>query len=205
MSGHAPLIRVVDDDASVRSALTRLLRIAGLQARAYASADEFLLTDDTQAPGCVVLDVGLPGMNGLELYEAIRQKRELSVIFLTGRGDVAMGVSAMKAGAVDFLTKPVKRQALLDAVVRALLQDEERRARQQALASLRMRFAALSERERKVFALVAGGKLNKQIADQLGTSLRTVKTDRARVMRKMLAASPGDLVRAAEQLDVPAA
>lgn len=205
MTPPAPLIHIVDDDASVRSALTRLLRIAGLDSRAYASAAEFLLADDAEAPGCVVLDVSLPGMDGLELYAAISQKREVSVIFLTGRGDIAMGVNAMKAGAVDFLTKPVKRQDLLEAVSRALLHDEESRARRRERQALQLRFAALTERERRVFVSVAGGKLNKQIADEIGTSLRTVKTCRASVMEKMGAASAADLVLAAKQLGVSAA
>ena len=203
MSAPAPVVHVIEDDASVRTAVTRLLRVAGFESRAYGSAAEFLVAKDIDSPGCVVLDVGLPGMDGMELYAALSQQRETSVVFLTGRGDVQMSVSAMKAGAVDFLTKPVKRDALLDAVGRALDRDRERRARRQAVSGLRTRFDTLTERERQVFQRVVQGRLNKQIAGELGTSIRTVKVHRARVMEKMQVASLPDLVRAADRLNVP--
>jgi FixJ family two-component response regulator len=202
--GSTPVVHVIEDDPSVRTAVTRLLRVAGFESRAYASAAEFLIAKDIDSPGCVVLDVGLPGMDGMELYSALSRRRETAVVFLTGRGDVQMSVSAMKAGAVDFLTKPVKRGALLEAVGRALDRDRERRTRGRAVSGLRASFDTLTERERQVFQRVVQGRLNKQIADELGTSIRTVKVHRARVMEKMQVASLADLVRAADRLNAPA-
>lgn len=202
MIASTPVVHVIEDDPSVRTAVTRLLKVAGFESRAYASAAEFLVAKDIDAPGCVVLDVGLPGMDGMELYAALSRQHESSVVFLTGRGDVQMSVSAMKAGAVDFLIKPVKRDALLEAVGRALDRDQERRIRRQAISGLRAGFDTLTERERQVFDRVVRGRLNKQIADELGTSIRTVKVHRARVMEKMQVASLADLVRAADRLNV---
>ena len=184
----------------MRTALVRLLRTAGFQAQPYASAAEFLLVAGENAGGCMVLDVGLPGMSGIELHQALAKRRDCSVVFLTGRGDVQMSVRAMKDGAVDFLDKPVKRELLLDAVTRAVERDVAIRERRERASELRARYELLTERERQVFRLVAEGRLNKQIADVVGSSLRTVKSHRARVMEKMQASNAADLVRAADEL-----
>jgi FixJ family two-component response regulator len=194
------VVHVVEDDDSVRTALVRLLRTAGFQAQPYASAAEFLLVAGENAGGCMVLDVGLPGMSGIELHQALAKRRDCSVVFLTGRGDVQMSVRAMKDGAVDFLDKPVKRELLLDAVTRAVERDVAIRERRERASELRARYELLTERERQVFRLVAEGRLNKQIADVVGSSLRTVKSHRARVMEKMQASNAADLVRAADEL-----
>jgi len=194
------VVHVVEDDDSVRTAVVRLLRTAGFQAQPYASAAEFLLVAGENAGGCMVLDVGLPGMSGIELHAALAKRRDCSVVFLTGRGDVQMSVRAMKDGAVDFLDKPVKRELLLDAVTRAVERDVANRERRGRATELRARYEQLTERERQVFRLVAEGRLNKQIADVLGSSLRTVKSHRARVMEKMEASNAADLVRAADEL-----
>ena len=194
------VVHVVEDDDSVRTALVRLLRTAGFQAQPYASAAEFLLVAGENAGGCMVLDVGLPGMSGIELHQALAKRRDCSVVFLTGRGDVQMSVRAMKDGAVDFLDKPVKRELLLDAVARAVERDVAIRERRERASELRARYELLTERERQVFRLVAEGRLNKQIADVVGSSLRTVKSHRARVMEKMQASNAADLVRAADEL-----
>jgi FixJ family two-component response regulator len=195
------VVHVVEDDDSVRTALVRLLRTAGFQAQPYASAAEFLLVAGENAGGCMVLDVGLPGMSGIELHAALAKRRDCSVVFLTGRGDVQMSVRAMKDGAVDFLDKPVKRELLLDAVTRAVERDVANRERRGRATELRARYEQLTERERQVFRLVAEGRLNKQIADVVGASLRTVKSHRARVMEKMQATTAADLVRAADELN----
>ena len=194
------VVHVVEDDDSVRTAVVRLLRTAGFQAQPYASAAEFLLVAGENAGGCMVLDVGLPGMSGIELHHALAKRRDCSVVFLTGRGDVQMSVRAMKDGAVDFLDKPVKRELLLDAVARAVERDVASRERRERASELRARYELLTERERQVFRLVAEGRLNKQIADVVGSSLRTVKSHRARVMEKMQASNAADLVRAADEL-----
>ena len=197
----AAVVRIIDDDKSVRTALTRLLGAAGLQSRAYGSAAEFLVADPDDTPGCIVLDIGLPGMTGMQMQAAIAKREPtLPIIFLTGRGDIATSVQAMKAGAVDYLTKPVKREPLLAAITVALERDRERRALQNEQGMLLGRLRSLTPREREVFELVVRGTLNKRIADQLGTSIRTVKAHRARVMLKMHAASIADLVRVADQL-----
>jgi len=195
------VVHVVEDDDSVRTAVVRLLRTAGFQAQPYASAAEFLLVAGENAGGCMVLDVGLPGMSGIELHHALAKRRDCSVVFLTGRGDVQMSVRAMKDGAVDFLDKPVKRELLLDAVTRAVERDVANRERRGRATELRARYEQLTERERQVFRLVAEGRLNKQIADVVGASLRTVKSHRARVMEKMQATTAADLVRAADELN----
>ena len=198
-----PLIHIVDDDRSVRTAVARLLHNTGFDTRAYASAAEFLVADRDDTPSCIVLDVGLPGMTGVELQAAIaKMERALPIVFLTGRGDIDMGVRAMKAGAVDFLTKPVKRDALLAAVNAALARDSQQRARRVELRALRGRFDKLTNREREVFIHVVSGKLNKQIADKLGTSIRTVKAHRAQVMTKMEVGSLVELVSAAARLEL---
>ena len=196
------LIHIVEDDGPVRTALARLLHSAGFDIRGYASAGEFLAADRGDAPGCVVLDVALPGMSGIELQAAIAKRdNPPPIVFLTGRGDIDMSVRAMKAGAVDFLTKPVKRDALLAAVGAAVARDVQQRTRQHELRSLRARFEKLTTREREVFRHVVRGKLNRQIADELGTSIRTVKAHRAHVMSKMETGSLAELVSAAGRLE----
>ena len=195
------LIHIVDDDESLRGALQRLLSAAGYRTKTYASAGEFLLEPPGDAPGCLLLDLRLPGPSGLDLQEALaRHGIGLPVVFLTGHGDLATGVRAMKAGAVDFLTKPVEREPLFAAVARALELDAAQRAARGAERELRARFAQLTSREREVFELVVAGRLNKQIASQLGIAERTVKAQRAQVMAKLGAANAAELGRIAAQL-----
>jgi FixJ family two-component response regulator len=201
VTGPAPIVHVVDDDDSLRRALARLLRAAGFEVRDYASAGAFLLARPPEAPGCLVLDVRMPGPSGLELQAGLaRDASPLPVVFLSGHGDVATSVQAMKAGAVDFLTKPVDREALLGAVRRALSRDADERATRARRSALRARYAALTAREREVLAGVVAGRLNKQIAADLGTAERTVKAHRAQVMEKMQVASVAELVHVADQL-----
>ena len=202
MNERGPIVHVVDDDDSVRTAVVRLLQAAGYEARGYASAGEFLLgRSDRNAPGCVVLDVRLPGPSGLDLQEALaRLEVPLPIVFLTGHGDIPMSVRAMKAGAVDFLTKPVSREALLAAVRVAVARDADTRAAREGLRGLRARYDSLTPREREVFAGIVAGRLNKQIAADLGTAERTIKAHRAHVMEKMDVASVAELVRIAGQL-----
>jgi len=195
------LIHIVDDDESLRGALQRLLSAAGYRTKTYASAGEFLLEPPGDSPGCLLLDLRLPGPSGLDLQEALaRHGIGLPVVFLTGHGDLATGVRAMKAGAVDFLTKPVEREPLFAAVARALELDAAQRAARGAERELRARFAQLTSREREVFELVVAGRLNKQIASQLGIAERTVKAQRAQVMAKLGAANAAELGRIAAQL-----
>jgi FixJ family two-component response regulator len=196
-----PLIHVVDDDESLRTALLRLLQAAGLEACGYASTGDFLLQPPPDRPGCLLLDVRMPGPSGLELQAALQRLGcALPVIFLTGYADVAAGVQAMKAGAMDFLAKPVERRTLLKAVGRALARDAQRRAARAEAAELQARFAALTPRERAVFDLIVAGKLNKQIAEVLGIAERTVKAQRAQLMAKLEVGSAAELGRLAEQL-----
>ncbi len=196
-----PLIHVVDDDSSMRTALLRLLDAAGYEAQGYSSTGEFLLQPLPDRPGCLLLDVRMPGPSGLELQAALlRQGNRLPVVFLTGHANVDASVRAMKAGAVDFLTKPVKRDILLDAVRRALALDAARRTARDEEGRLNERFASLTPRERQVFDLVVAGKLNKQIALELGIAERTVKRERGQLMAKLGAHSAADLGRLAELL-----
>jgi len=196
-----PLIHVVDDDASMRAALVRLLGAAGFEARGYASTGEFLLQPLPDRPGCLLLDMRLPGPSGLELQASLQQHRiTLPVVFLTGHATVESSVRAMKAGAVDFLTKPVKREVLLDAVQRALARDATQRATRDDAKRLKMLFASLTPRQREVFDRVVAGKLNKQIADELNIAERTVKREREQVMVKLGANSTADLGRLSELL-----
>jgi len=196
-----PIVHVVEDDRSVRTAVTRLLSLAGFEARAYASAGEFLVEERDPAPGCIVLDVGLPGLTGIELQAALQRDGDpRPIIFLTGRGSIDMGVCAMKAGAVDFLTKPVDRERLLGAVETALARGIVAQARDEVQRGLRERLERLTAREREVFDRVVQGKLNKQVAFELGTSVRTVKAHRAQVMQKMEVDSLAELVSAADRL-----
>ena len=195
------VVHVVDDDESLRAALRRLLTAAGYSVAAYASAGEFLLRPPADAPGCLLLDLRMQGPSGLDLQQALLQHGiRLPVIFLTGHGDLATGIRAMKAGAVDFLSKPVEREPLLAAVERALALDAARRVASAAEADLQSRFAQLTARERDVFDLVVAGRLNKQIADALGIAERTVKAQRAQVMSKLGAANAAELGRIAAQL-----
>jgi RNA polymerase sigma factor (sigma-70 family) len=197
-----PIIHVVDDDDSLRKAVTRLLRAAGYDVRAYASAGEFLLASrENNRRGCVLLDVRMPGPSGLDLQEALaREEEPLPVIFLTAYGDIPTSVRAMKAGAVDFLTKPIKRDMLLSAVRTALARDLRLHTSHEQRRDLRMRFTKLTPRERDVFELVVAGRLNKQIAAELGMAERTVKAHRAQVMTKMQAKSLAELVHLADKM-----
>jgi FixJ family two-component response regulator len=180
----------------------RLLRAAGYEVRGYPSAGEFLLATTDNTRGCVVLDVRMPGPSGLDLQAAFSGRDDaLPIIFLTGHGDIPMSVRAMKAGAVDFLTKPVQREALLTAVRTALARDAENCAERSRVNALHSRYQALTPRERAVFALVVAGKLNKHVAAELGISERTVKAHRAQVMEKMNVTSLAELVHIAEQLE----
>jgi FixJ family two-component response regulator len=196
-----PLIHVVDDDESLRTALLRLLAAAGFEARGYASTGAFLMEPPPDRPGCLLLDVRLPGPSGLDLQAALqRQGVALPVIFLTGHADVSSSVRAMKAGAVDFLTKPVRRETLLEALSRALERDAGQRAARGEVARLRALFGVLTPREREVFERVVAGRLNKQIAVELGVAERTVKAERAQVMLKLGVGSAAELGRLAERL-----
>jgi FixJ family two-component response regulator len=196
-----PVVHVVDDDDSLRKAVTRLLNAAGYDVRAYSSAGEFALAIRDNRRGCVLLDVRMPGPSGLDLQEALaREDEPLPVIFLTAHGDVPTSVRAMKAGAVDFLTKPIKRDVLLNAVRTALARDARLHTSHEQLRDLRMRFEKLTPRERNVFELVVAGRLNKQIAVELGMAERTVKAHRAQVMAKMQVTSLAELVHVADRL-----
>ena len=199
---HRPdsVVRVVDDDPALLRSMALLLEAAGFRVNTYDSAEAFLSGSDA-SPGCAVLDLHMTGAGGLELQQAIlRAEHPVPVIFLTGRGDVHSSVRAMKRGAVDFLTKPVAGDELLEAVRRAIALDRTARRTRRERAALRARYDALTAREREVFTLVARGLLNKQIAAALGTSERTIKAHRANVMRKMGAESAADLVRAADRV-----
>ena len=196
-----PLVVVVDDDASVRAALDSLLRSMDLDTRLYAAPAELLEARLPDVPGCVILDVRLPGVNGLDLQDQLaRLGVERPVIFMTGHGDIPMTVRAMKAGAVDFLAKPFRDQDMLDAVMAAIERDRRRRAETSALDDLRARYDRLTPREREVMAHVTAGLMNKQVAGLLGLSEITVKIHRGGVMRKMGVRALADLVRQAEAL-----
>ena len=195
------LVFVVEDDAALRASLQDLLASVGLRVAAFASAQEFLRSPRPQAPSCLVLDVRLPGVSGLELQQRLAaDDTAIPIIFMTGHGDIPMSVQAMKAGAVEFLTKPFREQDLLDAVHQALARDREARAQQAERAALRCRFDALTPRQQEVMARMVAGLLTKQIAGELGTSEATVKTHRKHVMTKMRANSLADLIRIADTL-----
>jgi FixJ family two-component response regulator len=199
------LVYVIDDDESLRSALDSLLRSIGLQTRVFGSVREFLDARPPDAPGCIVLDVRLPGMSGLDLQAQLADLQiHLPVILMTGHGDIPMSVRAMKAGAVDFLPKPFRDQDMIDAVSTAIERDRVRRAADDDGARLRERFATLSPREQQVMTLVTVGKMNKQVAGDLGLSVITVKIHRGSAMRKMGARTLADLVRMSEALKLKA-
>jgi RNA polymerase sigma factor (sigma-70 family) len=200
-----PTVFVVDDDASVREAVRSLLRSVGLSVETFGTAQEFLSSPRNTAPGCLVLDVRLPGIGGLELQHQLAERNlQIPIVFITGHGDIPMSVRAIKAGAVEFLTKPFRDQDLLDCVQQAIDQDRRARQHRAEIAELRQRYDGLSPREREVMALVVRGLPNKQIAGTLGTSEPTVKLHRGRAMQKMQAGSLADLIRMAEKLAIPA-
>ena len=204
MNEAAATVFVIDDDESVREALKSLIRSVGLSVETFASAQEFLKAQRSDAPGCLVLDVRLPGLSGLDLQREMTDANiHTPIIFITGHGDIPMGVNAMKAGAVEFLTKPFRDQDLLDAIGLALDRDRVAREQQAETAELCSLFDSLTQRESEVFGLVVTGLLNKQIALQLGTSEITIKQHRHQVMQKMQANSLADLVRMAEKLGIP--
>ena len=198
-----PIVFVIDDDASLRNALTNLFRSVGLRAEVFASAPELLQSKLPDVPSCLVLDVRLPGLSGLDFQaELSKANIHIPIIFMTGHGDIPMTVRAMKAGAVDFLTKPFRDQDMLDAVAAAIERDRERRKEEKVLSEVRSRFASLTPREQEVLALVASGLMNKQIAAEIALAEITVKIHRGNIMRKMAAKSLAELVKMAQALGV---
>ena len=202
-STDQPIVFVVDDDASMRQALARLLQSVQLRVEVFASPQEFLQSERSNVPSCLVLDVRLPGLSGLDFQaELARADVRIPIVFITGHGDIPMSVRAMKAGAVDFLAKPFRDQDLLDAVTAAIQRDQKRREHENAMTDLRAHFSSLTPREREIMALVASGLMSKQIAAEVGLSEITVKVHRSHLMKKMGARSVADLVRMAEALGV---
>ena len=204
MTPEQSTVLVVDDDMSVREALSDLFQSVGLMVEAYASAQEFLKNPPREGPCCLVLDVRLPGKSGLDFQHELNESDvRLPIIFLTGHGDIPMSVRAMKAGAVEFLTKPFREQDLLDAVQTALERDRLNREDGNLIALLRQRFSSLTPREQAILTLVVAGRRNKQIAFEIGTSEVTVKVHRTNLMRKMQASSLADLITMATKLGIP--
>lgn len=204
MTDAGSMVFVVEDDASMRESLKNLIRSVGLNIEAFASAQEFLGSAHPDVPGCLVLDVRLPGLSGLELQKRMSETdMEIPIIFITGHGDIPMTVQAMKGGAVEFLTKPFRDQEILDAIHQALERDRRSRDQRAKVEKLRSRYHSLTPRESEVMALVVTGLLNKQIAGELGTSEASVKVHRQHLMEKMRAGSLADLVRMADRLGIP--
>ena len=204
MTQATPIVFVVDDDVSVRESLELLIRWAGFKVETFASALDFLARPAADAPSCLVLDVNLPDLNGLDLQARIAaERREMPILFITGYGDVPMTVRAMKAGAVEFLTKPFSEDVLLEAIRQAIERSRAALGEAADLKELQGRYASLTRREREVMAWVVAGLLNKQIGAEMGTSEITVKAHRGKMMRKMKAGSLADLVRTAARLNLP--
>ena len=204
MTQRASVVFVIDDDPSVRSSIKILLESVGLEVELFGSTKEFLLGRPADRPSCLVLDIRLPGVSGLDFQRQLAEaKINIPIIFISAHGDVPMTVRAMKAGAIEFLTKPFRDQDLLDAVQVALERDRARRQREAEIATLRERFESLSPREREVVAMVVSGMLNKQTAAEIGTTENTVKVHRSRAMEKMQAQSLADLVKMIERLKIP--
>jgi FixJ family two-component response regulator len=204
MNSIEPTVFVIDDDKAVRSAIRNLLESVGMRVETFNSPQDFLKADRKNVPGCLVLDVRLQGISGLDFQKQLAAaKIEIPIIFITGHGDIPMTVQAMKAGAVDFLTKPFRDQDFLDAIQKAVERDRDGRAQEAEVTESRRRFNSLTPREREVMALVVAGNLNKQIAAGLGTSETTAKIHRGHVMKKMQVQSLPDLVRIAERLGLP--
>jgi FixJ family two-component response regulator len=204
LSRESPTVFVVDDDLSIREALKNLLRSVGLKVETFGTAKEFLERKGPDEPGCLILDVRLPGESGLDLQSyLVRAKIRTPVIFITGHGDIPMSVRAMKAGALEFLTKPFRDQDLLDAVQQAIERDRQNRLRRADIADTRKRYESLTVREQEVLALVAQGLINKQVGEELQIGEPTVKLHRGRLMQKMGAESIVDLIRMAEKLGIP--
>lgn len=203
MSGPKPTVVVIDDDPSIRDSLGSLFRSVGLEVRLFSSGPEFLKSGLPDGPACLVVDVRLPDGSGFDVQRQLAAADiHVPIIFITGHGDIPMSVQAMKGGAIEFLTKPFREQELLDAIQLGLARDRDRRERNQAMAELRERFETLTPREREIMAQVAAGRLNKQIAFDIGISEITVKVHRGQAMRKMNASSLPDLARMADKLNL---
>ena len=203
MTEKPPIVIIVDDDPSFRNFLSRLVQTIGLKWVLFTSAEEFLAAPPPDGPACLVLDVQMPGLSGLDLQRELAQHgRPIPIIFTTGHGDIPMTVEAMKAGAIGFLSKPFRNQDMIDAIKEGIARDREARKKLDEVAELQSRYDSLTAREREVFALVTRGSLNKQIAMELGTSERTIKAHRSQVVQKMRADSVADLGRMADKLGV---